>query len=68
MTDHEKLKRDIEALRQSIRIEWQEVEGKDLSAVERHDLINHIKWCGNELSLLLKKFEDLDSFGFHNAS
>ena len=67
MTDHEKLKRDIDTLRESIRIEWQEVEGKDLSSVERHDLINHIRWCANELSLLLKKFEDLDKLEHHNA-
>jgi hypothetical protein len=65
MTDHEKLKQDIEALRHSIRVEWQEVEGKDLGAAERHDLINHIRWCANELTLLLKKFEDLDKLGHH---
>ena len=60
MTDHEKLKRDIGTLCESVRLEWREVEGKDLSTNERLDLINHIKWCANELSLLLKKFEDLD--------
>lgn len=31
--------------------------------MERLDLINHIKWCANELTLLLKKFEDLERFG-----
>lgn len=67
MTDHEILLRDIEALRTSIRIEWQEVEGKDLSASERHDLMNRIKWCVNELNLLLQKFEDLDQWEHRNS-
>jgi hypothetical protein len=67
MTDHEKLKRDIHTLRESIRIEWQEVEGKDLSAVERLELMNHIRWCANELTLLLKKFEDVDKLGHRNV-
>ena len=67
MTDHKKLKLDIDTLRDSIRIEWQEIEGKDLSAIERSDLMNHIKWCANELTLLLRKFEDLDRLGHQNA-
>lgn len=67
MTDHEKLKRDIETLRASIRAEWQEIEGKDLSIAERHDLMTHIKWCANELNLLLQKFEDRDKWGHHKA-
>ena len=67
MTNHEKLKRDIEALRASIRIEWQEVEGKDLSITERHDLMTHIKSCANELNLLLQKFEDRDKWGHRNS-
>jgi hypothetical protein len=67
MTDHEKLKRDIETLRESIRIEWQEVEGKDLSPGERQDLMTHIRWCTNELSLLLQKFEDLDKWEHRSA-
>lgn len=67
MTDHEKLRRDIDTLRTSIRIEWQEVEGKDLSASDRLELMNHIKWCANELSLLLKKFEDLERLGHRQA-
>lgn len=63
MTDHERLRRDLDTLRESIRIEWQEVEGNDLSAGERVELMNHIRWCANELSLLLKKFEDLEKLG-----
>lgn len=67
MTDHEKLKRDIDTLRESIRIEWQEIEGKDLSPGQRMDLMNHIRWCANELGLLLTKFEDLEKLGHHKA-
>lgn len=67
MTDHEKLRRDIDTLRESIRIEWQEIEAKNLGAAERHDLMTHIKWCANELSLLLQKFEDLDKLGHRHA-
>lgn len=67
MTDHEKLRQDIDTLRESIRIEWQEIEAKDLGTAERHDLMTHIKWCVNELGLLLQKFEDLDKLGQRHA-
>lgn len=63
MTDHEKLARDIDTLRYSIRTEWQEVGAKDLSAAERQQLMNHIRWCANELNLLLQKFEHLERLG-----
>ena len=63
MTDHEKLRRDIDTLRESVRIEWQEIEAKNLGTAERHDLMTHIKWCVNELGLLLQKFEDLEKLG-----
>ncbi len=66
MTDHEKLRCDIAKVRDSIRIEWQEVEGKDLSQSERHDLMSQMKFCSNELSLLLQKFEDVEKLGLHN--
>ena len=62
MTDHEKLKRDIETLRESIRMEWQEVEGKDLSESDRLTLMDHIQWCVNELELLHRKFADVERF------
>ncbi len=67
MTHHEKLKRDMEVLRESIRLEWQDVEARDLAGHERLDLMTHIKWCVNELSLLLQKFEHLEQFGHRDA-
>lgn len=67
MADHDQLKRDIDALRESVRLEWQEVEAKDLGASERLDLMNRIRRCVNELSLLLRKFEDLEKLTQHHA-
>lgn len=67
MTHHEKLKRDIEALRDSIRLEWQDVEAKNLTEHERLDLMTHIKWCANELNLLLQKFEHVEKLWHRDA-
>jgi hypothetical protein len=67
MTDHKQLRHDIDTLRASIRLEWQEVEAKDLGRAERLELMHHISWCVNELSLLLRKFEDAEKLDHPHA-
>ncbi len=62
MTGHQQLNRDINILRESIRLDWQEVDGGTLTASERMVLMRHIKWCLLELNMLLLKFEHLEKW------
>jgi hypothetical protein len=50
MTDADKLRRDIETLLESIRLDWKDVaEGR----VSRTDAIKHIDWCIDQLRELI---------------
>lgn len=57
MTDAEKLRRDIETLRESMRLGWQELATAQLDASERKGLIKNIKWCALQLNMLLITLE-----------
>ncbi|WP_156256110.1 hypothetical protein [Sandarakinorhabdus oryzae] len=56
----DKIKRDIETLRESIRLDWADWSKVDLSPSERKGLSQHIKWCALELNALLLAFEMAD--------
>lgn len=60
MNEKEKLIRDIDTLRESIRLDWQEIGTKSLTDEEKQGIRQHIGWCQNELDNLLKR---LDSIG-----
>ncbi len=55
MTKAEKLLRDIEALRESIEIEFDDLASNPLREVERESLRAHIESCQTELRILLRK-------------
>ena len=49
-----KLLRDIDELRESIQIDWEELYANPLRDQERRDLHKHIKLCQAELKVLLE--------------
>ena len=57
MTSQEKLQRDIDTLRESIKLDWQDIATKQLSATERQGIRQHIQWCTDELKNLYEKLE-----------
>jgi hypothetical protein len=55
METKDKLRRDIETLLESIRLDWKDVaEGR----IARSDAIKHIEWCISELKLLMQQSDD----------
>ncbi|WP_374567459.1 hypothetical protein [Nitrosomonas sp.] len=58
MTSYEKLKRDIDTLRESIKLIGQELASrKQLTPEETNELKHHIEWCSGELKELYKRLE-----------
>lgn len=55
MTSQEKLKRDIDTLRDSIKLDWQDLASKQLTQDERKGLKEHIEWCSSELNSLYER-------------
>jgi hypothetical protein len=55
MTNTEKLLRDIEDLRDSIEIEWDELASNPLREEERENIRLHIERCQAELQTLLQR-------------
>ena len=57
MNNQDKLIRDIDTLRESIKTDWQDMAGRNLTAPQRRDIRKHIAWCINELNTLLLRLE-----------
>lgn len=57
MTSQEKLQRDIDTLRESIKLNWQDIATKQLSPNEKQGIKHHIQWCMDELKNLYEKLE-----------
>ena len=60
MADREKLKRDMDGLNRSIRLEWVELESKNLSPADRMDIRRHVTLLRDELTALLLRLNELD--------
>ena len=60
MADGEKLKRDMDRLNKSIRVDWVELESKNLSPADRMDIRRHITLLRDELTALLLRLNELD--------
>jgi len=56
----EKLFHDIQVLRESIQIDWEELYANPLRDQERRDLHKHIKLCEAEIKALLERLSKLD--------
>ena len=57
MTDQEKLKRDIDTLRESIRLGWVDMDSKSMTPDERRELRKHITGLVAELTVLLARLD-----------
>jgi hypothetical protein len=57
MTSQEKLQRDIDTLRESIKLDWQDIATKQLSPTEKQGIKQHIQWCTDELKNLYERLE-----------
>ena len=55
MTPQQILQRDIETLKESIRLNWQDVNTPGLTTQEREDIRKNIKWCLDELQNLFSQ-------------
>jgi len=58
MTSQEKLQRDIDTLRESIKLNWQDIAIKQLSATQRQGVKQHVQWCTDELKKLYERLEN----------
>jgi hypothetical protein len=56
MTGTEKLLRDIEALRESIAIDWEDLRANPLREEERNSVRTHLEACQAELKKLISRF------------
>jgi hypothetical protein len=55
MTETEKLMRHIETLRESIKIDWADLNSNPLREKEREDIRSHLEICQAELKSLLDR-------------
>ena len=60
MTETEKLLRDIQALRESIQIDWDDLYANPLREVERKDIRAHLELCQRELKVLIDRLLALE--------
>jgi hypothetical protein len=61
MTDQEILKRDIDSLRESIRLAWQDMASKPMSPTERRQLREGISQLVDELKGLLVRLDGVST-------
>ena len=60
MTEAEKLVRDLDTLRQSIQLDWQDL-AKAPDQKTRDGVLEHLMWCFAELDGLRKRLEAHDA-------
>lgn len=60
MTDIERLRLDIETLRESIQLGHAELAGLAPSGSTKSEIIGHLQWCGETLLDLVKHLEKED--------
>jgi hypothetical protein len=60
MADNEKLKHEMDSLNRLIRLDWAELESKNLSPTERMAIRRHVTLLRDELTALLLRLNELD--------
>ena len=60
MVDSEKLKRHMDSLNRLIRLDWVELESKNLSPADRMVTRRHVMLLRDELTALLLRLNELD--------
>jgi hypothetical protein len=56
MTEAEKLKSDLDTLRESIQRDWQDL-ARAPTARDRESILEHLMWCDGELAGLRTRLE-----------
>lgn len=59
MTPQEKLQRNIDMLKESIQLNWKDIQVTSLSMKEKQGLRDSIAWCTEELRSLLVQIDKL---------
>lgn len=60
MTETEKLLRDIQTLRESIQIDWADLDSNPLREEERKNIRMHLELCQTELKNLIERLLAMD--------
>ena len=60
MADSQKLKRHMDSLNRLIRLDWVELESKNLSPADRMEIRRHVTLLRDELTALLLRLNELD--------
>ncbi len=60
MAGREKLKHDLDSLNRSIRLDWVELESKNLAPADRMEIRRHVTLLRDELTALLLRLDELD--------
>jgi hypothetical protein len=61
MSEQEKLRRDIDGLKDSIRLNWADLAHRNLTLQERQDIRQHTNWLIDELKAHIERLEKLDA-------
>lgn len=61
MTAQDQLRRDIETLKDSVRLNWRDIGTRQLSAQERAGIKQNIKWCLDEMKKLYDQLESTET-------
>jgi len=60
MTKIKNLRRDIETMRETIRLHWQDLSSRNVTAVERDEIRQDIRSCIGDLENLLFRLDHLN--------
>ena len=60
MTKIKNLRRDIETMRETIRLHWQDLSSRNVTAVERDEIRQDIRSCIGDLENLLSRLDHLN--------
>lgn len=60
MTETAELLRDIERLRESIRLDWQDLDRLALTDAERQRIREHVQICTHDLVELLHRLDEME--------
>jgi hypothetical protein len=63
VTEEEKLRRDIETLREAIRLDWADLAQLPLTPEERQGIRHNVTICVRDLADLLARLDNLDAKG-----
>jgi hypothetical protein len=61
MSEEYQVRANLNALRESIRLDWVDIAERTMTPEERREVREHIKICVSELSSIIARLEELDA-------